>query len=97
VAIRVSMDQTSASGWQGMMEGDGVIDEQFKELCEAAGVAPENISTDRQLPMSRRFAGQRNQPGLSAGSMVAFERFHAASVRCERARRGTSAWRVRTQ
>eukprot|EP00966_Prymnesium_polylepis_P107166 2481747-Prymnesium_polylepis.1 len=43
------MDQTSASGWQGMMEGDRGIDEQFKELCEAAGLR-QRTSTDRQLP-----------------------------------------------
>eukprot|EP00966_Prymnesium_polylepis_P302294 6984243-Prymnesium_polylepis.1 len=32
-----------------------------------------------RIPMSRRFAGQQNQPGLSAGSGLAFERCHAAS------------------
>ena len=47
--------------------------------------------------MSRRFAGQRNQPDSALACLVAFERCHAASVRCARARRGTSAWRVRTQ
>eukprot|EP00966_Prymnesium_polylepis_P194851 4516819-Prymnesium_polylepis.1 len=31
------------SGLQGIVEGDDGIDEQFKELCGAAGVAPEDI------------------------------------------------------
>jgi len=65
--------------------------------CAAAGAAGKKSCAYGRYPMSRRFAGQRNQPGLSAGSGLAFERCHAASVRCARARRGTSAWRVRTQ
>ena len=59
VAIQVSMDQTSVSGWQGMMKGDGGIDEQFRELCEAAGVAPEDIYQPIATTGSNRIVEER--------------------------------------
>ena len=92
VAIRISIDQTSGSGWQGMMEGDGGIDEQFRELCEAAGVAPEDIyrpiatTGSNHTVEERVFARKCRRAGVTAtcgGQREQLRRLHVARARAE--------------
>eukprot|EP00966_Prymnesium_polylepis_P014033 323720-Prymnesium_polylepis.1 len=45
------------SGLQGTVEGDDGIDEQFKELCDAAGVAPEDICRPTATPRAQWRSG----------------------------------------
>jgi hypothetical protein len=90
VAIRVSMDWSGVgSGLQGTVEGDDGIDEQFKELCDAAGVAPEDIyrptATTRTVE-ERVFARKCRRAGVTAtcgGQRGQLRRLHVARARAE--------------
>ena len=69
----------------------------MRDGCPSAVRAQWRRGSPSDVPMSRRFALQRNQPDPALAARAAFERSLAASVQCMRARRGTSAWRMRTQ
>jgi hypothetical protein len=67
------------------MEGDGGVDEQFKELCEAAGVAPEDIyrpTATMRTVEERVFAHKCRRAGVTAtcgGQREQLRRLHVAT------------------